>query len=274
MAAMLKDKKIGIIGVGNIGSAIIRGILRTKDGYPPKNITISDIDKKKSQAISRELSVTSVANSIELARQADIIILAVKPHDIKGVLRDIRGCEVGKLIISVAAGIETSYIEKELRKGVAVVRTMPNIAVLVGEGMTVISAGTFAGEKALELTEAIFSAMGKTERISENLMDTATVISGSGPAYFFLMMEALIEAGSASGLSSQVAHHLVIQTAYGAAKAAKETGKEPSLLRNEVTSPGGVTEAGVAVLEKRGFEKMLAGAVSAGAVRSKELSKK
>ena len=284
---MLKDKKIGIIGVGNIGSAIIRGILGAEARYPSKNIIVSDIDKKKSQAISRELSVISAADNVELVKQADIIILAAKPHDIEKILKDIPACAVrlrrtadragqerGKLIISLAAGIKTSYIEKLLPEQVAVVRAMPNMPTLIGEGMTAISAGRFATEEELQLTEAIFSAMGETVRISEDLMDTATAVSGSGPAYFFLMMEALIEAGIAGGLSREKAHHLVIQTAYGAASMAKERDIEPSLLRDKVTSPGGTTEAGVAVLEKKRFKDMLAEAVEAGTARSKELSKK
>ena len=282
---MLKDKKIGIIGVGNIGSAIIRGILGAEARYPSKNIIVSDIDKKKSQAISRELSVISAADNVELVKQADIIILAAKPHDIEKILKDIPACAVlgtadragqerGKLIISLAAGIKTSYIEKLLPEQVAVVRAMPNMPALIGEGMTAISAGRFATEEELQLTEAIFSAMGETVRISEDLMDTATAVSGSGPAYFFLMMESLIEAGIAGGLSREKAHHLVIQTAYGAASMAKERDIEPSLLRDKVTSPGGTTEAGVAVLEKKRFKDMLAEAVEAGTARSKELSKK
>ncbi|MBT9131597.1 MAG: Pyrroline-5-carboxylate reductase [Firmicutes bacterium] len=271
---MLKGKKIGIIGVGNIGSAIIRGILGTAGRIPPKNIIVNDIDKKKSRAISRELSVISVADNIELGRQAGIIILAAKPHDIEEILKDIADLQPGKLIICIAAGIKTSYIEKMLPGQVAVVRAMPNMPALIGEGMTAISAGRFAGEEELQLTEAIFSAMGETVRISEDLMDTATAVSGSGPAYFFLMMEALIEAGIAGGLSPQVAHRLVIQTAYGAAKMTKESEKELFLLREEVTSPGGTTEAGVAILEKKRFKDILTEAVAAGAARSKKLSRK
>jgi pyrroline-5-carboxylate reductase len=269
---MLKGKKIGIIGVGNIGSAIIRGILGTKGKISPKNIIVNDIDKKKSRAVSHELSVISVADNVELGRQADIIILATKPYDIEGILKDIADLQSGKLIISVAAGIKTSYIEKMLP--IAVVRAMPNMPVLIGEGITAISAGRFAREEELQLTEAIFSAMGKTVRISEDLMDITTAVSGSGPAYFFLMMEALIEAGIAGGLSPQVAHQLVTQTAYGAVSMAKERDAELFLLRKKVTSPGGTTEAGVAVLEKKRFKDTLLEAVAAGAARAKELSRK
>ena len=269
---MLKDKKIGIIGVGNIGSAIIKGILKATGSVFSKNIVVSDIDKKKSQAISRELSVVSASDNVELVSQSDIIILAAKPYDIEGILKEIADSQSGKLIISVAAGIKTSRIEKILP--IAVVRVMPNMPALLGEGMIAISAGKFAEEKELQLAEAIFSAIGETVRINEDLMDTVTAVSGSGPAYFFLMMEALIEAGVAGGLSSQVAHQMVTQTAYGAAKMTKETKKEPFLLRDEVTSPGGTTEAAVAVLEKRGFKDILAEAVAAGTVNSKELSKK
>lgn len=269
---MLKDKKIGIIGVGNIGSAIIRGILKTAGRVSPKSIVVCDIDKKKSQAISRELSVISASGNAELFSQSDIIILAAKPHGIEGILKEIVGSQSGKLIISAAAGIKTSRIEKMLP--MAVVRAMPNMPALLGEGMIAISAGRFAEEKELQLAETIFSAIGETVRINEDLMDTVTAVSGSGPAYFFLMMEALVEAGVAGGLSPQVAHQLVAQTAYGSAKMAKEAGKEPFLLRGEVTSPGGTTAAGIAVLEKKGFKDILAEAVAAGTIRSKELSKK
>ena len=268
---MLRGKKIGIIGVGNIGSAIIRGIVGAKGKVSPQDIAASDIDKKKLHAISYELSVGSASDNVELISCSDIIILAIKPSQVKEVLEEIPRIDSGKLVISVAAGIKTSSIEKMLP--VAVVRAMPNMASLLGEGMTAISAGKLAKERELEFAEAIFSTMGETIRVEENLMDIVTAVSGSGPAYFFLMMEALIEAGVAGGLSSQVAHQLVMQTAYGAIRMAKESGKELSLLRDEITSPGGTTEAGISILEKRQFKNILIEAVAAGAAKSKELSK-
>lgn len=268
---VLRGKKIGIIGVGNIGSAIIRGIVGAKGKVSPQDIAASDIDKKKLHAISYELSVGSASDNVELISCSDIIILAIKPSQVKEVLEEIPRIDSGKLVISVAAGIKTSFIEKMLP--VAVVRAMPNMASLLGEGMTAISAGKLAKERELEFAEAIFSTMGETIRVEENLMDIVTAVSGSGPAYFFLMMEALIEAGVAGGLSSQVAHQLVMQTAYGAIRMAKESGKELSLLRDEITSPGGTTEAGISILEKRQFKNILIEAVAAGAAKSKELSK-
>lgn len=280
---MLTNKKIGFIGAGNMGQALIKGILK-KGLVKPQNIIVGDLDKDKLHVIS-ELGVAIARDNREAIEKGDIIILAVKPKDVEGVLKEISDSLQGlfspasgklpKLIISIAAGITTAYIEEHLGKDIPVVRVMPNTPALIGEGMTAISRGRFAGEEEERMTEEIFQGVGKTVKVREGLMDAVTVVSGSGPAYVVTVMESLVEAGVKEGLTRDLAQELVSQTVLGAARMAVETGEELSALREMVTSPGGTTEAALKVFNKRKrLKNLLAKGVRAAAKRARELSKK
>ncbi len=276
---MLTNKKIGFIGVGNMGQALMKGLLK-KGIIASENIIISDLDEKKLQAISFELQVVIARDNREAVEKADILILSVKPKDIETVLRgisaslaDLSGSKPLPLIISIAAGIPTAYIEEHLGKDIPVVRVMPNTPALIGEGMTAISRGRFAGEEEERTAEDIFQGVGETVRVREELMDAVTAVSGSGPAYVFAIMESLVKAGVREGLSPDLAQKLVRETFLGAVRMARETGESLSALRERVTSPGGTTEAALGVFKEKGLEGVLAAGVRAAARRAKELKR-
>ena len=276
----IKDKKIGFVGAGNMGRALIKGILK-KGLVESQDIIVSDLDKDKLRVIS-ELGVTIARDNKGVVAESDIIILAIKPKDMGKVLKEISGPLQGlsspasgkfpKLLISIAAGITTGYIEERLGKDVAVVRVMPNTPALIGEGITAISRGRFAGDEEERITEGIFRGVGETVKVKEELMDAVTALSGSGPAYVFAVMEGLVEAGVKEGLSPDLAQRLVNQTVLGAVRTAMETGESLSALREMVTSPGGTTEAALKVFKEKGLERILAEGVKAAVKRAKELS--
>lgn len=279
---MLTNKSIGFIGAGNMGQALIKGILK-KGLVKPENIIVGEPDEKKLQIIS-ELGIAIAGDNQGIVAKSDIIILAVKPKDVEGVLKEISPSlqglssldsgKLSKLLISIAAGITTAYIEEHLRKNIPVVRVMPNTPALIGKGITAISPGRFAGEEEERITEEIFRGVGETVKAREELMDTVTALSGSGPAYVFMIMESLVEAGVKEGLSPGLAQKLVSQTVLGATGMAAETGERLSTLRERVTSPGGTTEAALKIFKKRGLKNLLAEGVRAAVKRAKELSKK
>ncbi len=264
-------KKIAFIGVGNMGQALVKGILE-KRIVEPNSIIASDIDKDKLSGCQGDLQVTVARDNREAVRKADIVIIAVKPKDVESVLKEIAdSLEPPKLLISIAAGITTGYIENTLGKEVAVVRVMPNTAVLVGEGMAAIARGKFAGEEEGKTSQEIFSAVGRVVEVKEALMNAVTALSGSGPAYIFAVMENLIEAGVREGLSPQLADTLVKQTALGAAKMASQTEEKLSTLREMVTSPGGTTEAALNIFKEKGLQDIILEAVASATRRAKEL---
>jgi pyrroline-5-carboxylate reductase len=266
-------EKIGVIGAGKIGSAIARGVIRS--GLSAKdNVIASDVSDVLRQAAAQELGIKVTADNGALCDFADIIILAVKPQIVDPVAREIAK-KVGtkKLLVSVAAGVPLARIEAGLAQGARVVRVMPNIACVVGAGAAGYAAGAHATAADLEKVGAILNSFGVGMVVEEKYLDAVTGLSGSGPAYVFLFMEALADGGVQMGLARDVALKLAIQTVYGAAKMALEGNKHLGELKDEVTSPGGTTIAGLFAMEQKGFHGTVMDAVVQATRRSQELGK-
>ena len=265
---------IGFIGSGNMAEALIKGIINA-EVYKPENIFISDIRPERLKQLARKYKVNPAKNNSELAGRADIVVLSVKPQNMAEALESIKDAISGKkLVISIAAGVRTTNIADVLGN-VAIIRAMPNTPALIGEGASALFANTKA-KPMLEAAKSIFSAVGKAVVIEdEDLIDAVTAVSGSGPAYYFLLMEEMIKAAVELGIPETVAKDLVLQTAKGAgllAVQAGKTGETPDELRRKVTSPGGTTEAALKVLTKGKFGPLIGAAVKKARDRSKELS--
>jgi pyrroline-5-carboxylate reductase len=266
------DKRLAIIGAGKMGGALAGGIVRC-GAMLPSNITLFDAHAALARDVAARSGCKSAATASAAAAAADIILIAVKPGVVPRVLTEIgSGISREQLVISIAAGVRIEKIESLLPEGVPVVRAMPNTAALVGEAATGLSAGNHAGPEHLSWAELLFGAIGTTAIVEERLLDAVTGLSGSGPAYVYLVIEALVDAGVKAGLTRDVARQLSAQTVYGAAKMVLETGEHPAKLKDDVTTPGGTTIAGLAVLERAGIRIALIDAVEAAAQRSKELS--
>lgn len=269
---MLKEK-IGIIGAGKIGSAIARGIIGA--GLVGKEqVMASDVAEVLRQMISRDVGVNSTADNLTVCEFADAVILSVKPQIIDGVLKEIAK-KVGKtkLVISVAAGVPLARLEANLENGARVVRVMPNIPCVVGAGAAGFAGGTNATAADLETVGAILNSFGVGLVVEEKYLDAVTGLSGSGPAYVFMFMEALADGGVQVGLARDVALKLAMQTVYGAAKMALESSKHLGELKDEVTSPGGTTIAGLYAMEQKGLRGIVMDAVVNATRRSQELGK-
>jgi pyrroline-5-carboxylate reductase len=263
--------KIGIIGVGNMGSAIVQGVLRAAL-FAPDEIVVCDVVREKAEDLSKALKIHTEQSAAEVARAASTIIIAVKPQTMEQCLTEIKGTVTAShIIISIAAGISTGFLEKRLPAATHVVRAMPNTPALVGAGATVLCAGSHASDKDMSAAEDIFTAVGKVFRAPESLMDAVTAVSGSGPAYLFYFAECLSDAAVQNGLPRQQAVALVTQTVFGSAKLLSESGEEASVLRAKVTSPGGTTEAALKIFKQHGFDGILAAAVRAAVERGREL---
>jgi len=269
---MLKDKKISIIGTGNMGEALVSGLVAS-GSCNPEDMICTDIREDQLKSVKEKYSVTTTTNNTEAVEAGEIVIYAVKPQIIASVFRETASAlDMSKLIISIAAGVPLAAIESCLNKKLRLIRVMPNIAAFVRESATVVAAGENATENDIKLAMAIFDSMGKSIFIKENiLMDAITGLSGSGPAYIFLIVEALADAGVKVGLSRQEALFLSTQTVLGAAKLLLETQEHPGRLRDMVTSPGGTAIAGIHTLEKGGLRTTLINAVEVATNRSKEL---
>jgi len=266
---MKLKKRIGIIGLGNMGSAILKGIIK-KTIFPKTKITGFDKDIKKVKKI-RNMGIHISMGNKELVNSSDIVIFAIKPQEVKEVLGEIHPfINKNKLIISILAGVKTLYIEKFAGKA-RVVRIMPNIAITIGEGVSAISKGKYANSSDVKITEKIFSAMGKTFIVDESLMDLITAISGSGPAYFFEIVEYLCLAAKKLGLSENISRKLVIQTAKGAVEMLCRN-PDPSFLTASVTSKKGTTIKALSVIRKMGVKGILFKAISAAKKRAGQLS--
>ena len=269
---MLTNKKICIIGTGNMGQALVSGLVGSGSSKP-KNIICTDVREAKLKAIEKEYGVQTATNNLEAVSQAEIIIYAVKPQIMAAVINETAGIlDMSKLIISIAAGVPVAALESCLNKELRLIRVMPNIAAAVKEAATAVAAGKHASKEDVQTAMAIFDSIGKTVFIEENyLMDAITGLSGSGPAYIFLIVEALADAGVKVGLSRQEALFLSAQTVLGAAKMLIETHEHPGQLRDKVTSPGGTAIAGLATLEEGGLRTTLIHAVEVATNRSREL---
>ncbi|BCS55247.1 pyrroline-5-carboxylate reductase [Geobacter sp. SVR] len=270
---MLEGKRFGFIGGGNMTEAIVKGLLA--GGVPADTVMVAEPLPQRRDFLSSHHAVTLSDDNHQIARQADVIILAVKPQVAASVLTDLEATvSADKLVISIMAGISTTFIEDALANGVRVVRAMPNTPALIQAAATAISPGRKANAADLETADAIFSRIGTVVTLSEKQMDAVTGLSGSGPAYVYSFIEALSDAGVKNGLARDVARELAIQTVLGAARMVAETGEHPALLREKVTSPGGTTIAGLHALEQRGFHGIVMDAVDAACRRSKELASK
>lgn len=261
---------IGIIGCGNMGSALIRGILLNRL-IAANRLIAWDPDPGKLVPLVRRLRIRKARSNSEVA-MANVILLAVKPQQMEEVLREIRPSLGDRpLVISIAAGISTRWIQSRIGRSVPVIRVMPNTPVLVGAGISAVAAGRSARPKQMKLAQKIFSCVGEVVTLPESAIDAVTAVSGSGPAYFFYLMEEMIEAGVTLGISKAVARRLVLQTAVGAAKLAAVSGEDPSVLRARVTSKGGTTEAAFKVFLKKRLGQTIRQGIQAAVVRAKEL---
>jgi pyrroline-5-carboxylate reductase len=268
---MSKNRRVGVIGTGNMGQALISGLIH---GHvcKPNQIICSDTRLERLKMIRETYGVKGTSHNIEVVRQCNIIILAVKPQIIKFVIEAIsKYLDLSKLIISIAAGVPLRIIESCAKKELKLIRVMPNICVSVREGVSAISGGKHASKKDLLLAKTIFDSVGKSLFIEENLLDAVTGLSGSGPAYIFLIIDSLADAGVKVGLSRDDALILASQTVLGSAKMLIETREHPGKLKDLVTSPGGTAIAGLHTLEEGGVRTTLINAVEVATNRSKAL---
>ena len=266
---------IGFIGGGNMAEAIIKGVISAKV-YPPENIIASDIKSERLELLKDQYKITTTADNAELARRVDVLVLSVKPQCMAEALDSIKGSvNPDTLVISIAAGIKTEMISSALGN-VGVVRVMPNTPALIGQGAAALYA-TDRAKPMLRKAQRIFEAVGVADFVEdEGLIDAVTAVSGSGPAYFFLLMEEMTKAAVELGLSEDVAKKLVLQTAKGAALLATERDKEgetPAVLRKKVTSPGGTTEAAIKMFEQGRISELISKALTAARDRGRELAK-
>jgi len=270
---MLSHKKIAVIGAGNMGRALIGGMLNAKL-TSPKNITASRRNEEAVKELRKRWGIHAVTDNKKAAAGADIVILAVKPQLAQAVLGEIAPViQKNQIIVSIMAGLTTAAIVKKLKKPCPVVRAMPNTPCLVDAGATAIAAGTHAGEKDLALAESIFKSVGKVVTLPESALDAVTGLSGSGPVYIFMVIEAMIDGGVKMGIPRPIAAQLAAQTVFGAAKLVIETGKHPAILKDEVTTPGGCAINAIHILEAKGLRSVLIDAIVTATQRSQELSR-
>ncbi len=265
---MLDNKTIGVIGTGNMGSALIEGLLRHDVSC---RILCYDSDAAKLDSMQREHGLSCATDATGIARGADVIIIAVKPDAVAPLLAGLRDALAGKVLVSIAAGVTMDAIEKVCAPSQQVVRVMPNTPALLGEGMSVLSPNRHATRESLILVDQVFSCSGRTLTLPEKLMDAVTGLSGSGPAYVFTFIQALADGGVKMGIPRKEALILAAQTVAGAAEMVLESTEDPITLRGRVTSPGGTTIEGVHVLERSGFSGIVMDAVEAATVKAAKL---
>jgi len=265
------EANIGILGAGNMGGTILRGLLEAGVAEPSQ-LLASDPRAPRREAIAAETGVRVVSDNAEVARFGDVVILAVKPQACDRVLREV-GPHLGgeKLLVSIAAGVTIRAIEAQIAEGTRVVRTMPNTPSLVATGATAIAPGPHATEHDVTTVCRLFDGLGITEVLDESQLDAVTGLSGSGPAFIFVIIEALADAGVKQGLHRSTAQRLAAQTVLGAAQLLIETGEHPGRLKDMVASPGGTTIAGLHTIEAGGLRTTLIDAVEVATQRSREL---
>ena len=262
--------KIGFIGAGKMGGAILKGLIESGFASKP-DIMASERDEQSAQAVSETYGIKTFSDNNELARACDVIVVCTKPFVINEVLEGIKNSvNTNQLIVSIAAGVATEKIENILGQ-VPIIRVMPNTPAFLSQGMSVLSKGKYANDEHLQFTKEMFSQVGKAIILEENLIDAATGISGSGPAFMYLFIEALAKGGVDLGLDKDVALGLASQTAVGAAHMIMQTGKTPETLRTEVTTPGGCTAVGLEVLAEGKVFDILVQTVKATAKKAFEL---
>ena len=271
-ADRINVKKIVFIGAGNMAEALVKGMI-AGGVCPADRLFVTDVRPERLAFFERDFHVKGSGDNAAAVKSADVVVLAVKPQVIGGVLEGFHASLGRKpLVISIAAGISTLWLEKALGEGVRVVRAMPNTPALVCSGAAAICRGQWATDADFSVAEAMLGAVGVVVRVEEKDMDAVTALSGSGPAYVFHLMEAMIAAAHDAGLDEAVARKLVSATVRGAAKLAEETGVDPAELRRRVTSKGGTTEAALKVLEEKSVYHAYLQAIAAAHRRSRELS--
>jgi len=268
----VKKNKFGFVGAGNMGEALIKGLLGARL-VTPRDILVSDPSRERMLHMKKAHRVSAAADNRELVRRSDVVFLSVKPAQVNRVLRDISPVlDRSRLLVSIAAGVSLLQIESRLRAPARLVRAMPNTPVLVAAGATALSFGNLITAADRKLMLNVFGAVGKVVVLQEDLMDAVTGLSGSGPAYVFTLIQGLADGGVRAGLARSTAVELAAQTVLGAARMVLETGGHPMQLRDQVASPAGTTIEGVAVLEEGGFKGLLMEAVVTAAERSRQLS--
>ena len=261
---------IAILGVGMLGEALLGGLLRS--GRSPGDVLVTERRPERVKALEDTYGVRVVSNA-EAAAEADVLMLAVKPQDVRALLEECASViSPERLVVSLAAGLTTQTVEGALSPGAPVVRVMTNTPMLVAEAMSAISPGTHAREEHLALTEELLTPVGRTIRVPEAQQDAVTALSGSGPAYFFYLIEAMTDAGILLGLPRQAAHDLLVQTITGAAAMLKQTGERPAVLREAVMSPAGTTITAIRVMEDHGVRAAMLAALEAARDRSRALA--
>jgi pyrroline-5-carboxylate reductase len=266
-------RTVGVIGAGNMAEALIRGLVR--GGHiAAEDVLASAPRAERRDELRAAYGIRVTGDNREVARAADLCLLATKPQILDKVLREVGDqLRAGTLVISLAAGVSTETIEAAVPEGVRVVRAMPNTPALVGAGATAVAAGSRASEGDLAVARAVFDAVGITVTLDESLLDAVTGLSGSGPAYIFLILEALADAGVKVGLSRRTAQRLAAQTVMGSAKMLLDTDEHPGKLKDMVTSPGGTAIAGLHTLEQGGLRTTLINAVETATKRARELGR-
>ena len=267
------DRPIAILGAGNMGSALMKGIINAKL-TPPKKIIASDVNLAKLQTLASEWKVRTTPDIKEAVREADILLLCIKPQTLSQVLEKVKeSIRPNHLVISIVAGMRIAFIQQMVGMNIGIVRAMPNIAATVDEGAAAVAFGAHVTADQQKIAISIFEAVGEIVVVAEDQLDAVTGLSGSGPAYIYMVIEALIDGGVKMGLSRDISTKLAIQTVLGSAKLAKVSGLHPAILRDQVTTPGGTTINAIHELESHGLRSMLIDAVATATHRSEELSK-
>lgn len=267
----LQGQRIAILGAGKMGSSLLRGLL-SAGAVEPGQVTVTAAHQRRVDELIRELRVEGTLDNRAAAGSADIVLLCVKPQMAESVLREIGSAlRDDQLLISILASVTTGYLENRIAEGVPVVRAMPNTPSLIGQGMSALCAGRSAGEEHFAVTERLFEPLGNTLRIDERHFDAVTALSASGPAFLYVVMEALADGGVKVGLPRAAALQLAAQATVGAARMVLDTGRHPALLKDEVTTPAGCTVDGIMELEDGGLRVTLIKAIVEATARAKEL---
>jgi len=271
--SILASHTIGFIGAGNMAEALIRGLVRGHHVAAAK-IVASAPRRERLDELRTAYGIDVTQHNADVAARCNLVVLAVKPQILDKVLREVGDkLAPGTLVVSIAAGVDTATIEETVAEGVHVVRAMPNTPALVGAGATAVSAGKHASQADVATARALFDAVGITVELDESHLDAVTGLSGSGPAYIFLILEALADAGVKVGLARRNAQRLAAQTVMGSAKLLLETDEHPGKLKDMVTSPGGTAIAGLHTLEEGGLRTTLINAVETATKRARELGR-
>lgn len=267
------DRIIGFVGTGNMGQAMISKLVQSSAVGVDKVIA-SEIAQPLREVVREKYGIKVYESAVEVAKEADYIVLSVKPNVYEIVLKDIRDyVKDGATVISIGAGISSKFLKENVREGVKYLKVMPNTPAMVGEGMSAVSVECDFTKEEMDDILGIFNTLGKTEIVNEKLMDAVTAVSGSSPAYVYMMIEAMADAAVLEGMPRHQAYTFAAQAVLGSAKMVLETGIHPGALKDNVCSPGGTTIEAVSVLEEKGFRNAIIQAMRSCAKKSKEMSK-